>query len=495
MTTSSGTPAIALDGSSLTVADLVAIAREPIRVSASDDAIEGLDQAHERLTVARESGTVYGANTGVGANRSVSVGDHRNPAENAAHAKRLLNSHCAGIGPLEGDVTTRAVMVVRLNQFLAGGSGISSAVGRGLLDALDTGSVPALHRFGAIGTGDLAALAELALTLAGSRRWLSGGIAPVTLSESDALPFMSSSAVTLAYAALGAHDLKCLLDSGAVVAALSFLALQGSAEAYDDAVHQSRAHPGQVEIAGVMRGLVGAPTGTPVPTSARLQDPFGLRAIPQVHAPAGASLKRLGESLEIEVNASAENPLVTPHGVRHHGQFHAAALASALDHTRTSIYPVLTLSAARLGLLLRPEMTGLAPFLSADQPGSSGLMITEYVVQDILAELRVAVAPVSGSSVSISLGMEEHASFATQGARLLRDVASAAPTILAIEAVAAVRALRLAPDRLKAAPARQAYELLADELDADLTDRPLGEDIERAASLLPRLGLLVGDRL
>jgi histidine ammonia-lyase len=146
-------------------------------------------------------------------------------------------------------------------------------------------------------------------------------------------------------------------------------------------------------------------------------------------------------------------------------------------------------------MLFKPEFTGLAPFLAAGSTGSSGLMITEYVVQDVLADLRVSVAPVSGGSVSISLGMEEHASFASQGARLLREVSAMAPTIIAIEAVAAVRALRMAPARLRTDPARAAYDFLARELDAEQTDRPLGDDIERASSLLPGLRQFVGDGL
>lgn len=493
MATTRDAQPVALDGVSLTVADLAAIAhRAPVDIS--DHAIAGLDLARDRLIAAREAGAVYGANTGVGANRGVRVSSDHNPKASAAHGKRLLRSHCAGVGSIENDPTARAAMVVRLNQLLAGGSGVSSAVGAGLAEAIMTGSVPTLHRLGSIGTSDLAALAELALTLSGERPWRVGGIEPVALADSDALPFMSSSAVTLATAALAVQDLKALMDSGTVVAALSFLALNGSSEAYDEAVQAARPHRHQAEVARLLCGLVG-PARVAGVRPARLQDPFGLRVIPQVHAPAVGALADLIAVIETEINAASENPLVLADGVRHHGQFHLGTLASALDSARTSIYPVFTLSAARLGLLHRTDMTGLAPFLADDVPGSSGLMIAEYIVQDVLASLRVAATPVSGASVSISLGMEEHASFATQGARLLRDVAAAAPTVFAVEAVAAVRALRLSPERLQNAPARAAYDLLAAELSADIADRPLGEDIERTVDLLPALGRFVSNSL
>ena len=475
---------IVLDGFSLTVVDLVAIARGPAQIAVPHLAMNNVDRVHERLLLARESGTVYGANTGVGANRHVGVGDGR--ATRAAHAMGLLRSCCAGVGTVEEAVTARATMAVRLNQFLAGGSGISGPIARGLMAAITSGSVPTLHRLGAIGTADLSPLAELALTLVGDRPWLSGGIAPVPLADSDALPFISSSALTVATAALAAEDLDSLLQSASVVAALSFLALDGSAEAYDDLVHRARPLPHQRAIAGTLRHLVGANTEAPRP-SARLQDPFGLRMVPQVHAPAVGAIGHLMEILDIEINAASENPLVTDQGVRHHGQSHQAALALALDSAKISIFPMLTLSAARLGLLLDPEMTGLAPFLSDDLPGSSGLMITEYVVQDVLSELRNILAPVGSASVSISLGTEEHASFAAQAARQLHVATASAPVILAIEAIAAVRALQLAPERLGSAPARRAYDYLASELEADVADRSLGDDIGRATRLLPGL--------
>lgn len=500
---------IQLDGGSLTVPEVRRIALQGTGVSISQETLLCIDNSRRRLINARESGSVYGANTGVGANRNVLVpedgsgGDDggSNAAddgasadidgERAAHARRLLMSHCAAAGPLEDDCVTRGAMAIRLNQFAAGGSGISSGVAQGLLEALNSGSLPALHSLGAVGMGDLPALAELALTLAGERPWAAGGIAPVVFTDSDALPFMSSSAVTLATAALGAGELEILLRASVVVASLSLLALQGSPEAYDDDVQRRRPHPHQRAVAQAVAQLT---EGTPR-RGARLQDPFGLRVFPQVHAPALTALDALVDTLKREVNAAAENPLVTRDGVAHHGQFHLAALAAALDYVRTAFYPVLTLSSARLGMLFRPDMTRLPAFLANGPAGSSGLMIAEYVVQDVLANVRAAVAPVSGSSLSISLGLEDHAAFATQGARLLRRVAAEAPVVIAVEAMAAVRALRLAPARMGNTPAREAFEYLAAELDSDMQDRPIGDDIDRAVELLPGLAGFLGDSL
>ncbi|AGZ41589.1 aromatic amino acid ammonia-lyase [Actinoplanes friuliensis] len=472
---------VRLDGRTLTPEGLTAIASGHAGIAVDPAALRLVEARHAVMRDARERGTVYGANTGVGANRHETAGT----PDVVDHGLRLLRSHCAGSGPVEDNSTARAAMAVRLNQILAGGSGISLRVTEALVAALRSGAVPALHRWGAIGTADLAALAELGLTLAGERPWRSGAGPVTTIDATDALPMISSSALTVATAALALTEVHQQLRASTVVAALSFLALRGNPEAYDAVVHAGRTHPSQSEVAALLRELV-AGCSTP----ARIQDPFGLRVVPQVTAPALHAVHELRRVLTTELNAAAENPLVTTEGVRHHGQFHTATLSAGLDAVRGAYFPALSLSVARLGLLMRPDLTGLRAFLAAGPAGSSGLMISEYVVQDVLAEIRVIVPPVLPGTLSISLGLEEHASFATQGARSLRTMAGLAPVLLAAELVAAVRALRMVPERLTGGTARRAFEIAAEVLDDGTSDRPLGTDLERAAKVLP---LLVGD--
>ncbi|MFI5937421.1 aromatic amino acid lyase [Actinoplanes sp. NPDC051494] len=470
---------VRLDGRSLTINDLIGVASGRADLSVDPAALDLIGERHGLLQAARARGAVYGANTGVGANR------HEQSGSDGDHGLRLLRSHCAAAGPVEDDVTARAAMTVRLNQILAGGSGISRRVAEALAEALRVGAVPTLHSWGAIGTADLAPLAELGLTLAGERPWRSGHGPVTTIDATDALPMISSSALTVATASLAFDRVQTQLRASAVVAALTFLALRGNPGAYDAAVHQARAHPGQVEVAALLRGLV-AGCGSP----ARIQDPFGLRVLPQVTAPAVQAAVALHDVLVAELNAAVENPLVTDGGIRHHGQFHTATLASGLDAVRGTFLPVLSLSVARLGLLMRPDLTGLRAFLADGPAGSSGLMIVEYVVQDVLTEIRVGMQPTAAGTLSISLGLEEHASFATQGARALRTMADYAPTLLGAELVAAVRALRMAPGRLPDGPAKRAFDVADEALDPISDDRPLGEDLARAAELLPVLALI-----
>ncbi|WP_432511600.1 aromatic amino acid lyase [Kineococcus sp. SYSU DK001] len=483
------TRGVAVAGRALSPADLDDVAHGRARPVVDGAALASLGAVHAAMEAARAAGAVYGATTGVGANKDVGVGEEQGEHPRA-HGLRLLRSHAASLGPVEDEPTTRAALVVRLNQLLAGahaglGAGISPPVLGALAEAVRSGALPTMHRFGGIGTSDLAPLAELGLTLVGERPWRTGSVDPVPLGPADALPLISSHALTLATASLALVRVRQLLLAGLGVSALSFLALRGNGQAWAPRVHAARPHLRQPQVAAALSALV---AGGPPP--ARLQDPFALRTVPQVLAPAFAAADALADVLALEASTPGENPLVGADGVFHHGQFHAASLATALDTLRATTFGVLTLSAARLALLLRPEHTGLRAFLAAGPRGSSGLMIGEYVVQDVLAELRPGTAPMTAGTVSISLGLEEHASFATQGARALRHTAELAPLVLAVEALAAVRALRSAPDRLT--PGAAALFAVFDEvLDRDARDAPIGPDVQRVVERVPQLALLL----
>ncbi|MBO0830223.1 MAG: aromatic amino acid lyase, partial [Streptosporangiales bacterium] len=279
-----------------------------------------------------------------------------------------------------------------------------------------------------------------------------------------------------------------VLEASHAVAALSFLALQGNAEAYAAAVHDARPHDGSVRVAAELRRLLGPPA-----PSRRIQDPFALRAVPQVNGAAVEALHRVRDVLDVEMNAAVENPLVVTDGgptVLHHGQFHATEVASALDSARLAVSSVTALSTGRLAALFEPDLTGLSVFLASGPAGASGLLVLEYVAHDVLAEVQHAATPVTTGTAVISRGLEDHASFATQAARFTTDLAELVPTVLGCELVAAVRALRAAPDRLVDAPVREAFAIADAALPKGTEDRPCRDDIAVAADLLPELAAL-----
>ena len=445
------------------------------------------------------AGRVYGRTTGVGANRTAAVradGDVDVDATAEGHGLRLLRSHAGATGRPLPAREVRAMLAVRANQLLAGGAGLRPEIVLALVEAVRTGAHPVVREHGAVGTGDLAALAQTGLALLGEQPWTGGRPPrPIALDGNDALAFISSNALTLGQSALALDELRRLQAASLVVASLSLLAAGGSYEAYAEPVHLARPHPGSVTAAARMRAVLGAPA-RPGPPSGRIQDPYGFRCVPQIHGPALESVDALDRVLAVDLNAAAENPLISAdgqgvYGALHHGSFYAAHVAATLDALRLAVLQTARLSTARLVSLVEPGITGLRPFLSEDTPASSGVMILEYAAGAALAELTSMAHPASLGHAVLSRGVEEVASFASLAARHALRMPEHQRQVLACELVAAVRALRqrgTVPD--PDLPVGRAYALAAGELDPDMTDRPLSDDVDVAVGLLDRLAAL-----
>ena len=507
-------PVVPLDGRSLTCGQVRDLARglAVARVSA-----DGLDRAGAAARTAAEIAArreVYGRTTGVGANRDQRVGE----ADLAGHGLRLLRSHAGGSGPLIAPELSRAMLVVRANQIAAGGSGVDPGVLGPLLDGVNAGLSVPVPSYGAIGTGDLTALAMAALCLLGERDWRPGprswpaaGADPaaaraslprVPRASADALAFLSSNAATVGEAALACADLADLAGTAIVIAALSHRAVDASAQPYAVPVHEARRYPGQRAVAAALRGLIGEVTdGGPESDAGgrdgvrrRIQDPYGYRALPQVHGPFTDAVEQARRTVTIELNAAAENPLIDVAGgtVWHNGNFHTAYVGLALDGLRAALFQTAALSAARLGTLVEPAFTGLPPFLATDPQPSSGIMILEYVAHSAVADIRRLAAPAALGSAVLSRGVEEHAGFSTQAARATTDVAGAYRTVLGCELVAAVRALRMRGIRPRSRRLDAAFTLAAGALPEGTADRALDTDLAAALGLLPALAAFAG---
>ncbi|MER6248758.1 aromatic amino acid ammonia-lyase [Streptomyces griseorubiginosus] len=518
---------VILDGIGLGVADVVRLADGSARPVPGTDAMKRVAESWDAARQIAATGRVYGRSTGVGANRNEDV-----PTEAAAeHGLRLLRSHAGAIGEELPARQVRAMLAVRANQLLAGGAGLRPTVVTALCEALENGAHPVVNEFGSVGTGDIAALAQAGLALAGEHPWretgsggagiggraaehagargpdaalvgaspsapphpeprrpASGAPEPQPLDNNDALAFISSNALTLGQAALALHELRGLVEATQVVAALSLLAVDGSHEAYAAPVHAARRHRGSAEVARRMRELIGA-EDRPTPPLGRIQDPYGFRCLPQIHGPAHDAADALEEVLAIEINAAAENPLISPEDMAayHHGGFYQAQLALALDHFRLALTQVARLSTSRLSTLNEPAFTRLRPFLADQEPASSGVMILEYAAGAALGDLRAFSAPASLGHAVLSRGVEEQASFASLAARQTLRACGAYRLVVGCELVAAVRALRqrdLRPE--PGLPVGRALELAETVLAEDPADRPLTGDVTAAAALLDR---------
>jgi histidine ammonia-lyase len=465
--------------------DLTAAARE--RIARSRRVVERLARRRP----------VYGRTTGVGANRHVAVQE----ADMRAHSIRLLRSHAGGVGDPLPDELVRATLLIRLAQIAAGGGGHRPEIADALATVLREGPLPVLRDLGGIGTGDLTLLAQLGLALAGEGEWAQpaalaervwargadgASAAPpqIAIEAGDALALMSSNAATHAAAALAWADVRELLDAGLGIAALTFRALDGNREAFAAPVAAARPLPG---LTAVSRRLCVLTEGAREP--ARVQDPFGLRCLPPVAGALHDAAAALHDILAVEINAAAENPLIAGDEVLHHGGFHAAPSALALDTLRLALVPFASMSSARLSHLMEPGLSGLTPFLSVEAPGSSGVLIAEYLAADALARLRADAAPVVLGTAAISRGLEEHASFAWQAAGQARHAVLHLRTVLALEWVVAERALRMKD--VSGDGVLGPLRALATGFDARLEDRPIGPDAALAEAALPALARCV----
>jgi histidine ammonia-lyase len=475
---------VTLDGRTFDPRQLIMVARDRAPVVVDETGRKRMAASAKAAEEIVGRQLVYGRNTGVGANRTETV----SMEDREGHGLRLLRSHAGGIGELLPEEQVRAMLAVRANQLLAGGAGVQPRLADTLAAALNAGVHPAVHEFGAIGTGDLTALAETGLSMLGERPWLGGsaGPAPIDMAPGDALALISSNALTIGLAALAWHALRQLVDATHVVTALSFMAVDASLEPYAERVHRAKPHPGQVRVAARMRALLGTPPRHP----ARIQDPFGYRCFPQIHGLAVDAVDTLERVLTVELNAAAENPLISAEDddAYHHGGFHCAHLGMALDTVRLALLHTGQLSTARLSTLTEPAFTSQRPFLAEGATGSSGIMILEYSAHSALAEVRGMAQPAGLGHAVVSRGVEDHSSFAFQSARQTLRSVDAFRLTLACELVGAVRALRLRsiepdPD----APIATAYRLAADALDADMTDRSLSPDVRIGALLLAEL--------
>ena len=484
-----------IDGESLTAAGIVALAERRESCAVTDEARRRVGRSHafaERVSATRQ---IYGRSTGVGANRSIGIED----AGTFAHARALLRSHATSAGLPRSAERVRAMLVVRLNQLAAGGSGASEAVFEGLAAMIATDALPEIRELGGIGTGDLTALAATALALMGEAPTARPLPSLTDFGPHDALPFISSNAATIGDAALACVRLRELVGGYVVVAALTFVAIRGNAEAFAEIVDRVSPFPGSRRVTAWMRALV-ADAASP----ARIQDPFGLRTLPQTLGPAIDALVVLDDVVGRLANAPSENPVlwgrpdddVAGHDVAgggefaHHGGFHAAYLATALDTAVITVAQAGKLVLARIGALGDLEFTGLPAFLGDGTVGASGTMILEYVGASALGALRAAATPAGLQTVVLSQGVEEDASFASLAAGQALDAVAHLRTLLACELVAAVRALRLGGTKPAGDMLNGALKLCAGLPDG-FADRDLTPDIEAAERLLPVLARLL----
>jgi histidine ammonia-lyase len=466
--TRAGDAVVVLDGTGLDAPIVADVAARRVGVRLDPRALTRARASFDFAQQVAAQRPVYGRSTGVGGNRGVPVADPE------AHAVGLLRSHASSLGALRDPERVRGMLVVRLNQLAAGGSGVHPDVLTGLETMLAHDALPPVRELGSLGTGDLPALAVTALALSGELPTSSPLPGRIRFGAGDALPFLSSNAAVIADGMLAHDALARLARATTRVAALTFRAVDGNPEAFGEPVEGSTHFAGIQRVCTEMRRLIGDPR-----PPARIQDPYGLRVLPQVHGAFWDRLDSLHLSTVAMANSPRENPALLPEaGVFHHGSFFAATLGQVLDATVSAAAQTAQLALGRLTLLSEPAITGLPPFLGNGTAGASGVMVVEYVAASALGQLRALAAVTGTQTVTLSRGFEEGASFASLAARQALSAVDPLRAVLACELVAAVRAVRL---RGLQVPAEVA------QLPEETVDRDLTADLQLACALLDDL--------
>jgi histidine ammonia-lyase len=381
----------------------------------------------------------------------------------------LVRSHCCGVGaPLPVPVV-RGMMLIRANVLAKGLSGIRVVVAQRICDLLNHGITPVVPSRGSVGaSGDLAPLAHMALTLIGEGKaefrgevldaaecLRRAGLEPLKLLGKEGISLLNGTQAMLSIGCLRLIELEHLFYAAQTTAALTIEALRGTPAAFDPRLHAARPHAGQIFSA---RHLLRLLTGSTIPRShgegsgihgeaARIQDAYCLRCIPQVHGAAWDTLQFARGVFEIELNSATDNPLVFDDAIVSGGNFHGAPLALALDYLAIAICQLAGISERRTERLMNPGLNEGLPAFLASAPGiESGMMMAQVTSAALVAEMRVLASPASTGSIPTSGNQEDFVSMGMTSALKLAQSVDLARMVIAIELLAAARALDLRGD-------------------------------------------------
>ena len=494
----------------VTPEEVVAVARGGASVSLSPEALAAIEAGRRTIdALAEDIRPHYGVSTGFGALASLHI-----PVERRAQLQRsLIRSHAAGSGEEVEREVVRAMMLLRLSTMATGHTGVRRETALGYAGLLRAGLTPVVHEFGSLGcSGDLAPLAHVALALMGegnvraadgtllpSDEALAGaGIAPVQLAEKEGLALINGTDGMLGMLVLALADLRVLLTTADITAALSVEGLLGTDAVFAEDLQALRPQAGQAASAANMRAVLAS---SPIvashrgPEDPRVQDAYSLRCAPAVAGGARDTVAHAALVAERELAAAIDNPVIAggPDAARvaSNGNFHGAPLAYVLDFLAIVAADVASIAERRTDRFLDPARNHGLPAFLADDPGvDSGLMIAQYTQAAIVSELKRLAVPASVDSIPSSAMQEDHVSMGWSAARKLRRSVDGLARVLAVELLTAARGVELrAP--LDPGPASGAViAALRDGVDGPGPDRFLAPDIEAAYTLV-RSGAVV----
>jgi histidine ammonia-lyase len=451
-------PPLIIDGISLTLEHVEDVARHNRPVILCPEAKKHVTACRSQVdTLVQEGRVVYGITTGIGkfCNQVIPT----DVVETLQ--KNIIRSHATAVGdPLRED-QARAVLLLRANSLARGYSGIRPDTLETMLAMLNKGINPVIPAKGSLGaSGDLAPLSHMALTVMGegevfyrgrrmpaAEAFAASGITPVTLGAKEGLALINGTQVMAGVGTLALLDSERLAKSADIISALTLEALRGITDPFRPEIQQLRPHAGQILVASNILYLLEGSDYVTVSTELRVQDPYSIRCIPQVHGATRDALSHVRRVLEVEINAVTDNPLIfTETGeTLSGGNFHGQPLALAFDYLGCAIAELGSISERRLEQLLNPSLSGLPAFLSQHGGINSGYMLTHYTAAALVSESKIFASPASVDSIPTSANQEDHVSMGGNAVRKSLLILENSFRVLAMELLCAAQGIDLSP--------------------------------------------------
>jgi histidine ammonia-lyase len=472
--------------------------KHPVIISVGDAARNKVEASSRLIAeVVRSGKQVYGVNTGFGQLAQVRVSDD----ELVRLQENLIRSHSVGVGELLPDNCVRLVMIMKVIALAQGFSGVRLELIDALCALINNNIYPAIPSKGSVGaSGDLAPLAHMAGVLLGigsvrvdgnslsaAEALERAGLMPLQLAPKEGLALLNGTQVSTALALSAVFRTEHVLAASVTAGAMSADAIKGSDTPFDERIQKVRGHQGQIDIAGLLRGLM---AGSEIRAShvdcSRVQDPYSIRCQPQVAGACLDVLRHVSRLLEIEANAVTDNPLAFADtgAVLSGGNFHAEPVALAADYLALAIAEIGSLSERRIALLIDSHLSGLPAFLVEESGLNSGFMMPQVTAAALASENKSLAHPASVDSIPTSANQEDHVSMATFAAARLHAMLDNVAHIVAIELLAAVQGIEFHLPTKTSVVLEQVREEIRAVSSRYVEDRSLSGDIARLAQLM-----------
>ena len=489
---------IELDGSSLTIEQLLAIADESKTAALAAGARERV-RASRAVVEQRAGGDepAYGINTGFGSFAEVKI----SPDALETLQLNLLRSHAAGLGEPLPARTVRATIALRANVLAKGFSGISVETLEALIALLNARVHPVVPSRGSVGaSGDLAPLAHLALVLIGEGEAIAdgaqrsrarglerAGLQPIRLGPKEGLALINGTQPSTAVLALALAAAERVSRAADIAAALSIDALRGSIHPFEARIHDARPFAGQrVSAANIEDLMRGSGINKSHEHCGKVQDAYSMRCAAQVHGATREALRFVRHTVTTEANSATDNPMVFADtgDIVSCGNFHGAPIAIAADLLASAIVPLATISERRTDRLVNPALSGLPAFLTREGGVRSGLMLAQVTAAAMASELKTLAHPAGVDTIPTSANREDHVSMSMAAALKAERAVTFARDVIAIEVLCACQAIDLLAPLTTSPALAQVHRLVRSRVPTLEEDRSTSADIVAISELI-----------